>query len=138
MKKLLLLLLVFTSGVYAQQGFNYKAVIYDNNNPVQNQSIDVKFTVYENVTSAVYQETQNTTTDSNGIIVLSLGEGTVLTGNFTTINWNSDTFLKVEIDKGAGFQDMGTTQFNYVPLAKYADKAGNTFCIKKCAPFRKN
>jgi hypothetical protein len=45
-------------------------------------------------------------------------------GNFTTINWkNTPKFLKIEMDAAAGnnFITMGTTQFQYVAYAQFAN-----------------
>jgi hypothetical protein len=45
-------------------------------------------------------------------------------GNFTTINWrNTPKFLKIEMDPTAGtnFITMGTTQFQYVAYAQFAN-----------------
>ncbi len=120
--------LVITSMAVAQNGFNYKALITDNGNVLNNQSVTFKFTVLENGSTAVYQETQTATTDANGIVAVNVGEGTVVSGNFSTIDWGSNSyFLKVEIDTGNGFQDFGTTEFKYVPYAKFSEKAGNVF-----------
>ena len=129
MKKTLFIILLSIIGLstYAQGGFNYKAVLTDNGTALQNQSIDVRFTILQNGTTSVYQETQQTTTDDNGIISLSLGEGSIISGSFTNINWENAQFLKVEIDTGNGYQDFGTSELKYVPYAKYADKAGNVF-----------
>ena len=110
------------------KGFNYKALVTDNNgNPLSSQQIDVRFTIIENATTSVYEETHTVTTDESGIFTANVGEGTVITGDFSTINWENEQYLKVEINSGSGYVDFGTTAFKYVPYAKYADKAGNTF-----------
>ena len=120
--------LFITSLVFAQNGFNYKALISDNGNVLANQVISIKFTVLKNGTTSVYQETQTGNTDTNGIITFNIGEGSVVSGDFTNIDWGSNSyFLKVEINTGNGYRDFGTTEFKYVPYAKYADKAGNVF-----------
>ncbi len=120
--------LVITSIAVAQNGFNYKALISDNGNVLANQVVSIKFTILENGSTAVYQETQTGDTDTNGIIAFNIGEGAVVSGDFSTIDWGSNTyFLKVEIDTGSGYQDFGTSELKYVPYAKYADKAGNVF-----------
>jgi hypothetical protein len=110
------------------RGFNYKALLADNGTALNNQNVSLKFTVLESGTMAVYQEIHTTTTDGNGIISVSIGEGTVVSGDFNTIDWASHPyFLKVEIDTGNGFQNFGTSELKSVPYAKYAQKAGNTF-----------
>ena len=127
MKKVLfaLLMLGFTS-LFAQ-GFNYKALLTDNNgDALSNQAVDVKFSILNGANTAVYVETFNVNTDANGILSVNVGEGTVVSGNFSNIDWGSDTYsLKTEIDlnDGNGFQDFGTTEFKYVPYAKSADHA---------------
>ncbi len=109
---------------FAQQGINYKALIRDNaGNPVANQLIVVKFDILANANST-YQEQHNPTTDANGLIMLTIGKGTVINGDFNTIDWASDThFLNVQINTGSGLTDMGTTEFLAVPYAKHAATA---------------
>ena len=120
--------LLIVSFSFAQNGFNYKALISDNGNVLFNQVISIKFTVLENGTTSVYQETQTGNTDANGIIAFNIGEGSVVSGDFSTIDWGSNPyFLKVEINTGNGYQDFGTTELKYVPYAKFAEKAGNIF-----------
>ena len=131
MKKTIITLaaILIASLSFAQGGgFNYKALITDNGNVLANHSVTFKFTVLENGTTSVYQETQTPTTDTNGIVGVNVGEGILVSGNFSTIDWgNSPYFLKVEIDTGSGYQDFGTTEFKAVPYAKFAEKAGNAF-----------
>jgi hypothetical protein len=111
----------------AQQGINYKAIINDaNGSAIVNTAVTVQFTILENGTTPVYQETQNPTTDNNGIIIVNIGEGTVVSGVFNDIDWGSNPhFLKTEIDKGEGLTDMGTTEFKTVPYALHAKTANN-------------
>ncbi len=127
-KNTLLLFMLCISMVSLAQGLNYKALITDNGNALNHQNVDIKFTILQNGTTAVYQEIQNVTTDVNGIVSVNIGEGNVQSGNFASIDWGSHPyFLKVEIDTGSSYQDYGTTELKYVPYAKYAEKAGNTF-----------
>ena len=126
MKKTILTLaaILIASLSFAQGGgFNYKALITDNGNVLNTQPVTFKFTVLENGATSVYQETQSATTDANGIVAVNVGEGTLVSGNFTTIDWGSNPyFLKVEIDTGSGYQDFGTTEFKAVPYAKFANR----------------
>jgi hypothetical protein len=112
------------------RGINYKALISDTNGaPLTNQAITVQFTILQGDMSMteVYKETHTTTTNTNGIIIVNIGEGTTVSGNFTTVNWGSDThFLKTEVNTGSGFVDLGTTEFKTVPYALYAESAANS------------
>ena len=122
-----LVLLVCTLGMYAQQGINYKALIKDGAGAVvANETIDVRFTIIADTGSTnVYEETHTgATTDANGIVILTIGDGTANSGVFSDIAWGGDTHsLKVEIDTGAGLVDLGTTQLLSVPYALHAKTA---------------
>jgi len=125
MKKSIITLaaILIASLSFAQSGgFNYKALITDNGNALQNHNVTVRFTILENGSTSVYQETHTATTDANGIIVLNIGEGTVVSGSFNSIDWTNEQFLKTEINTGSGYTDFGTTAFKAVPISKNADK----------------
>lgn len=113
---------------FAQTGFNYKALITDQNNALSSHTVQVRFSLLQGVT-LVYQETNTAVTDANGIVSVPLGEGTVVSGDFASLDWSNNYLLKVEIDtnNGSGYQDFGTNPLRYVPQAKYAEKAGNVF-----------
>ena len=126
-----LFLLLFTLCTCAQQGINYKALIKDEGgNVIVNQSITVQFQILQGVLGVkmvnLYQETNSPTTDSNGIVIVNIGEGTVEYGDFDWIDWSrDDIYLNVQIDTGGGLTDMGTTQFMAVPYALQATKTGS-------------
>ena len=75
----------------------------------------------------VYSETHQAPTDDLGQVNLTIGSGTPTTGTFSTINWGSGTYyLGIELNTGAGYVAMGTTQLLSVPYALYANSAGRT------------
>jgi hypothetical protein len=117
-----LVLLFFVLGAHAQQGINYKAIIKDGEGAaIANTAVTVQFTILESGTTEVYQETHNPTTDANGIVIVNIGEGTVVSGVFNDIDWGSNPhYLKTEINTGSGLTDMGTTEFKTVPYALHA------------------
>ncbi len=123
LKTLAMLFFVFTAT--AQQGINYKAIIKGGDgNAIANTATTVQFTILENGSTSVYQETHTPTTDANGIIIVNIGEGTLISGDFNGIDWGGNPhFLKTEIDSGSGLTDMGTTEFKTVPYALYAKTA---------------
>lgn len=137
MKQLITLVLLFVATLtFAQtRGINYKAKLADNAGiTLANQNATVQFSIYEGNmgNNLVYQEEHTTTTDANGIVILNIGEGTNLQGDFTTINWGFDAhWLKTEVDTGSGFVEIGNTEFKTVPYALHARTAesagGNTF-----------
>ncbi|MBF8150872.1 tail fiber domain-containing protein [Winogradskyella sp. F6397] len=112
---------------YAQTGFNYKALIKDTNgNVLSNQEIDIRFTVQTlegPVFIASYQERHSTTTDSNGIAIVTIGEGEIITGSFPNNFWLPNITLNTEIDieRDGTFVDFGESNFKKVPMAIHAD-----------------
>ena len=137
--KVLLILALFIGMVnYAQEheGFNYKALLTQNGNPMANQSIDVKFSIREfSITPAInnllwQEEHTGVQTDANGIFSVVIGKGNRLAGsatNFNDIEWwtvLTSMQLKVEINTGSGYQEFQPyTSMEAVPFAKEAYKA---------------
>ncbi|WCO01744.1 tail fiber domain-containing protein [Psychroserpens ponticola] len=116
--KLTVLALLISIVTVAQNGINYKAVIKDDlGNVVANSNIDVQISL-EIFTLPVYVETHNVDTNANGLIILNIGEGTVVEGAFESIDWKNDKpNLNVQIDIGNGYVDLGSTPFKVVPYA---------------------
>jgi uncharacterized protein (TIGR02145 family) len=132
MKKLIILLaLVITliTNAQAPQGFNYQATVRNSTGAViANQNVYFKFNVMLNSATSVpvFSETHYVPTDDLGQVNLVIGTGTATTGSFSTINWASGShYLGIELNTGAGYVAMGTTQLLSVPYALYANSAGN-------------
>ena len=116
-RALLVLLLLFSITTFAQQGLNYKTVIKDGDGVILNNTPipQVRFIILDGGIN-VYEEIHTTTTDANGIVVLNIGEGATVSGDFSALDWSStNRELNVKIDTGDGLQDMGTTAFKKVP-----------------------
>jgi len=126
MNKIILLVVFLSSSIlFAQdKGFNYKAIITENGDIIQNQNVNIRFSILENGTTVVYKESHSLTTDNNGIVITNIGEGTPITNTFSSVNWRNEQFLKVEIDtnSGSGYTNFGTTALKYAPYAKTAEK----------------
>ncbi len=109
--------------------FNYQAVIRDNSGElISNQTIGVKIYILETSTSEVgiYSESHAVTTSDLGQIKLLVGNGTDPSGDFSAIDWGAgEKFIKIEIDAGDDFVNMGTFQLFSVPYAHYAFKTEN-------------
>ncbi len=121
MKKILTFFVSFLSLLtFYGQGFNYKALISENGNPLSSRVVNVRFTILDGTTT-VYQETHTVNTDAYGIFRATIGEGTVVSGDFNNLDFRRNLSLKVEVDTGSGYQDFGTEEFKHVPNAKTAD-----------------
>ena len=126
MKKLLLFLLI-SVGLNAQ--FNYQAIVKDSDgNPVTNNQVKFKFSlIYQSATaSPVFVEEHELVTPPDGVVNLSVGEGTVVNGTFSNIDWSQSVFMKEELDTGSGYQDMGTRKVASVPVAEFSKKTSIT------------
>ncbi|WP_046744389.1 hypothetical protein [Kordia zhangzhouensis] len=139
-KYIVCILSFFYLGISFSQvrSINYKALISDNTgSPLTNQVVTLQFTILKGNMAAteVYKETHSATTDTNGIVIVNIGEGTLLAGSYQTINWGNDVyFLKTEIDSGSGLNDFGTTEFKTVPYALYAETAGVSSPFSESTP----
>ena len=133
MKKLftlLALLLTLITSAQAPQGFNYQATVRNSTGAlIVNQNVNFKFNVMLNSTTSlpVFSETHYVPTDDLGQVNLVIGTGTATTGTFSTINWGTGNYyLGIELNTGAGYVAMGTTQLLSVPYALYANSAAST------------
>jgi len=120
MKKLIYLILfqLFVVGVFAQGSFNYQSVVRNAaGNPQPNIDVYLRFTVLEgnpNGTS-LYVETQTIRTDAFGWLSATVGTGTVVSGNFSSISWSGVAkYLRVECAESANgaYSAIGTSQIN--------------------------
>lgn len=135
MKKYFLSLLfaVAAIAIWAQapQRFNYQAVARDQaGTPLSNQTVGFRFSILqggENGT-VVYSETQSLATNDFGLVNTSVGSGTVQSGNFSAINWGSNSFfLKVEMDPAGGnsYNLIGSNQLLSVPYALHSGSSAS-------------
>lgn len=122
-------LLTATMWGQAPEKMSYQAVVRDANNQlVTNTNVGMRISILQGSTTgtAVYVETQNPTTNANGLLSIEIGNGTVISGDFSTINWANDTyFIKTETDLNGGnsYTITGTSQLLSVPYALHAKTA---------------
>ena len=136
MKKLILSLVAIatislSSFGQAPEGFKYQAVLRDaGNNILNNQAVGMRMTIQQGSIggATLYQETFAPTTNAYGLVNLEIGSGTVVSGDFTTIDWaNGPYFIETAADVtgGTSYTVMGTSQLMSVPYALYAKTSGN-------------
>jgi len=126
-----LVAVLLSASVFAQsiEKMSYQAVIRDaGNNLVTSQAVGMQLSILQGSTSgtAVYVETQVPTTNANGLVSIEIGGGTVVSGDFATIDWaNGPYFLKIETDPTGGsiYTITGTSQLLSVPYALHAKTA---------------
>jgi hypothetical protein len=133
MKKLLLTVMacIMSTFIFAQApaSFNFQAVARDAaGNIIPNKPVSFRISILQTtaIGSIVYQETHTVSTNQYGLVNLSIGAGTIISGTFSSISWSTDKyFLKVDMDAngGSAYTDMGTQQLVSVPYALNAGTA---------------
>ncbi|WP_394363921.1 phage tail protein [Flavobacterium branchiophilum] len=110
----------------APEKMSYQAVIRNSSNAlVSNANVGIKISILQGTATGteVYSQTQTATTNVNGLVSLTIGEGGFVSGDFVAINWgNGPYFIKTETDPtgGANYTITSTTQLLSVPFAMYA------------------
>ncbi|MEA1979518.1 MAG: DUF1566 domain-containing protein [candidate division Zixibacteria bacterium] len=125
--------LLISSSIFGQspEKMSYQAVIRDaSDNLVTSQPVGMQISILQTSASgtAVYVERHFPTTNANGLVSIEIGTGTVVSGDFTTINWsNGPYFIKTETDPtgGTSYTITGTSQLLSVPYALHAKTAEN-------------
>jgi hypothetical protein len=133
MKKFLVIILAvfLTATLWAQspEQMNYQAVIRDASDAlVTNSEVGMRISILQGSVSgtSVYVETQSPTSNANGLVSVSIGGGTVVSGTFADIDWASGPyFIKTETDPdgGTSYSITGTSQLLSVPYALHAKTA---------------
>jgi hypothetical protein len=135
MKKLYIsfLLLFITVFLFAQapEKINYQAVIRDNDGtPIIDSDISMRISLLKGseTGSVVYSEIHNTSTNAYGLVNLLIGEGSDVSGTFSSIDWSDGLyFIKIETDitGGNNFSLNGVSQLLSVPYSLYSKTAGS-------------
>ena len=129
----IMVLAVAAAMAQAPEKFTYQAVVRNaSNSLVANAPVGVRVSILQGSAtgSAVYSETHVATTNTNGLVTLSIGGGNVQQGAFAGIDWaNGPFFLKTETDPNGGtnYSITSTQQMLSVPYALYSKEAGNGF-----------
>jgi len=117
-----------TASLFAQapQKMSYQAVIRNSSNKlVASTTVGMRISILQGSATgtAVYVETQTSTTNINGLASLEIGSGTIVAGFFSEINWaNGPYFIKTETDLtgGTAYSVSGTSELLSVPYALFS------------------
>jgi len=120
--------LLINSSIFAQapQKMSYQAVIRNTSGAlVSSASVGMQISILQGSVAgtAVYAETQTPSTNANGLVSIEIGGGTIVSGNFSTINWaNGPYFIKTETDPtgGTAYTIVGTNELMSVPYALFS------------------
>jgi hypothetical protein len=131
--------LAFAQGV--PQRINYQAVALDADGdpipgydmvgrPIDNAEMDIRLTIHDGSPSGAqkFRESHTVRTDAYGLFTLEIGAGTLIAGDFATIDWaDSDRYLRIEMDRlrNGNWTLLGVQQMLTVPYAFVAERALN-------------
>jgi hypothetical protein len=134
MKKIFLILALIVTTIALSQApekMSYQAIVRNaDGGLLSNTSVGMQISILENSASGnpIYVETHTPTTNINGLVTIEIGNGTVITGDFSVIDWGADIyFIKTETDLtgAANYTVSGTSQLLSVPYALHAKTASN-------------
>ncbi|WP_299442978.1 hypothetical protein [uncultured Aquimarina sp.] len=120
MKKLFITvcLLICAISTYAQapEKFSYQAIIREASDVlVINTNVSIRLSIIEGSATGttVYSETHNSTTNFAGVISVLVGDGTIISGSLSGIDWGSNSYyIRTETDPtgGTNYDIVGTAQ----------------------------
>nr|ACN58830.1 Legionella vir region protein [uncultured bacterium BLR12] len=145
MKKITLIIalcfcMIFSFAQHVPQGMKYQAVARNlSGNIIANQEIYLKIdllTGQGSLSTIYYSEVHKVVTNQLGLFTLTIGEGNIEKGTFSSIPWSTaDVWMQVAIkDKGKpGFVPISSSKLLAVPYAFHAETA-NALAGKNPAP----
>lgn len=107
--------------------FNYQGVARDAaGDALTSQAVGIRASILQGSSTglSVYVDEHAVTTNAFGVFSLAVGNGTVASGTFSTIDWSSGPYyLNIEMDATGGttYAQMGVAQLLSVPYALYAN-----------------
>ena len=108
------------------QSIAYQSVVRNSDgSEMSSIAMIITFRIHDVTASGtvVYQESHSTTSNSQGLVVLNVGQGQPSVGTFDNIDWgNGAKFLHVVMNAGNGEVDLGTQQMMSVPYALYTKR----------------
>jgi uncharacterized protein (TIGR02145 family) len=143
----LLILLLFLSSVLQSQtppqGIPFQAVLRNvDGSEMVSSAVSLTFMIRNGSSDGtiVYEESHSLTTNNQGVVSCVIGNGIVIQGNFSNINWgNGAKFLHVKLgDADLGIQRMmsvpyslytGSTQLDVSPTGDTLMVAGESFIV---------
>lgn len=129
MKNILIIISLFTASfAYGQvnEGFAYQGLLVDENGyGIENVTAEfiISISSNSNENGNIYQERQEVMTDDNGVFNFVIGNGEVLLGSMSDIDWLAAipyVGIQYNLVDGNGLRDLGYTQFRSVPFCFYS------------------
>ena len=122
LRLVLVALLLATTGLYAQEGFYYQAVIKNTDgSPLKESEIRIRIRIIEGETTLQFEEEKTITTSREGFVSFIIGESKP--DEFATINWQGELYLQDEVDTGEGYGAPTKMPLLKTPRSYISDRA---------------
>jgi len=127
-KNLITTILIFLGSVIAAQvpqSIKYQAVARDADGAaIKNTDIGVKASIKSGSIDGtiIYAESFVVMANKVGVFNLNIGQGNIISGDFSTIDWGADTYylnIAIDVDGGSNYMNMGTSQLLSVPYSLF-------------------
>ncbi|HOW24813.1 MAG TPA: tail fiber domain-containing protein [Bacteroidales bacterium] len=115
------------------QSFSYQAIVRDTGGePIADQAVAIRIKLHQgsDAGTVVYSESHSVMTSPLGLVNLEVGKGTIISGSFSAINWETGVYyVELELDPAGGtnYVSMGTAQLLSVPYALFSEKTGQEY-----------
>jgi len=122
----IVLVLALSVSAQAPLSFKYQAYLRNSNGTVRgNEFVTLQIRILQGSINGTprYTEVHNTQTNSNGLVSVSVGEGST-SSNMAIIDWGVGPYF---LDITVNGVHLGTTELLSVPFALYANKTGDSF-----------
>ena len=115
MRYLILILIPFMS----LGQFNYQALVKDSNGElITSETINLRLSIQDVDENVLFSESHILSTTLDGMIHAEIGNGTNVSGTFSSIDWSELLYLKEEIDVGSGYFTLGISKLLGVPISE--------------------
>jgi len=126
---------IFSAESQVPQGINYQSVIRNTSGSAQvSTPVILRFSILQggDTGTPIYVETQSFTTNAQGLVAATIGQGTPVQGTFSAIDWSLGSYyLKVEanINNQGSYSVSGTSLIASVPYALFAGNASSASAL---------
>ena len=128
---LIALIIAGTTWAQSPESFKYQAVVRDGAGAIlSSQTVGLRMTILQGSSTGavVYQESFTPTSNAVGLVNLSIGQGSVISGTFSGIDWSAGPYFMesaMDASGGTSYTLMGTSQLLSVPYALHATNVEN-------------